>query len=117
MRTQSLNLIRNKDKMQTRQICMVRSTGKTYRQINILMFDSAVPLSGLAKFKIWWNFCILLASKSQRYVRKTTILTETVDKLYAQRHTAGSRDKTDNKIAILMVATHPTVYDRAMAKI
>ena len=47
---------------------------------------------------------------------KTTILTETVDKLYAQRHTAGSRDKTDSNIVILMVATHPTVYDRAMAK-
>ena len=96
---------------------MVRSTGKTYRKIDILMFDSPVPLSGLAKFKIWWNFCIVLASKLKRYVRKTTILTETVDKSYAQRHTAGSRDKTDNKIAILMVATHPTVYDRAMAKI
>ena len=48
---------------------------------------------------------------------KTTILTETVDKSYAQRHTARSRDKTDNKIAILMVATNPPVYDRAMAKI
>ena len=96
---------------------MVRSTGKTYRQINILMLDSPVPLSGLAKFKIWWNFCIVLSSKLQQYVRKTPILTETVDKSYAQRHTAGSRDKADNKIAILMVATHPPVYDRAMAKI
>ena len=117
VRTQSLNLIRNKDKMQPRPSCMVRSTGKTYKLIDILMFDSPVPLSGLAKFKIWWNFCIVLASKLQRYVRKTTILTETVDKLYAQRHSTGSRDTTDNKIAILMVATHPPVYDRAMAKI
>jgi len=103
--------------MQPRPRCMVRSTGKTYRQIDISMFDSPVPLSGLDKFKIWCNFCIVLESKLQRYVRKTTILTETVDKSYAQRHTAGSIDKTDNKIAILMVATHPTVYDRAMAKI
>ena len=79
------------------------------------MFDSPVPLSGLAKFKIWWNFRIVLASKLQRYVRKTTILTETVDKVYAQHHTAGSRDKTVNKIAILMVVTHPPVCDRAMA--
>ena len=94
--TQSLNLIRNKDKMQPRPSCIVRSTGKTYRQIDILMFDSPVPLSGLANFKIWWNFCIVLASKLHRYVRKTTILTETVDKSYAERHTAGSRDKTDN---------------------
>jgi len=74
---------------------MVQSTGKTYRQIDILMFDSLVPLSGVDKFKIWWNFCIVLESKLQWYVRKTTILTETVDKSYAQRHTAGSRDKTD----------------------
>ena len=103
--------------MQPRPSCMFRSTVKTYRQIDILMFDSPVPLSGLAKFKILWNFCMVLASKLQRYVPKTTILTGTVDKSYAQRHTAGSRDKTDNKIAILMVATHPPVYDRAMAKI
>ena len=96
---------------------MVRSTGKTYMQIDILLFDSPVPLSVLAKFKIWSNFCIVLASKLQRYVRKTNILTETVDKSYAQRHTAGYRDKTDNKIAILMVAAHPPVYDRAIAKI
>ena len=117
VRTQSLNLIRNKDKMQARQSCMVRSTGKTYRQIDILMFDSPVPLSGLAKFKIWWNFCIVLASKLQQYVRKIIVLTETVDKSYTQRHTAGPRDKTDNKIAILMVATNPHVSDREMAKI
>ena len=103
--------------MQPRPCCMVRSTVKTYRQIYILMFDSQVPLSGLAKFMIWWNFCIVLASKLQRYVRKTTILTESVDKSYAQRHTARSRDKTDNEIAILMVATRPPVYGRAMAKI
>jgi len=96
---------------------MVRSTGKTYRQIDLLMFDSAVPLSGLAKCKIWWNLCIVLVSKSQRYVRKTTILTETVEKSYAQRHTAGSRDIPDNKIAILMVDTHPSIYDLAMATI
>ena len=94
---------------------MVRSTGKTYRQIDILMFDSPVPSLAIAKFKIWWNFCIVLASKLQRYVQKTTILTETGDKSYAQRHTAGSRDKTDNYIDILMVATHPPVYDRSMA--
>jgi len=117
VRIQSLNLIRNKDKMQPRPSYMVRSTGKTYRQIDILVFDSPVALSGLAKFKIWWNFCIVLASKLQRHVRKTTILTETIHKSYAQRHTSGSRDKTDNWIAILMVATHPPVYDRAMAKI
>ena len=117
VRTQSLNLIRNKDKMQPRPSCMVRSIGKTNRQIDILMFDSPVPLSGLAKIKIWWNFWIVLSSKLQWYVRQTTILTETVDKSYAQRHTAGSRDKTDNKIDTVMVATHPPVYDRAMAKI
>ena len=93
VRTQSLNLVRNKDKMQPRPSCIVRCTGKTYRQIDILMFDSPVPLSGLAKFKIWWTFCLVLASKLQWYVRKKTILTETVDKLYAQRHMAGSRDK------------------------
>ena len=81
------------------------------------MFASPVPLSGLAKFKIWWNLCIVLASKLQRYVRKKTILTETVDKSYAQRNTARSRDKSDNKIAFLMIATHPPVYDRVMAKI
>ena len=103
--------------MQPRPSCMVRSTGKTYRLIDILTFDSPVPLSGLAKFNIWWNFGIVLASKLQRYVRKTTILTGTVHKSYAQRHTAGSRDKTDNKIAILMVATHPPGYNRVMAKI
>ena len=103
--------------MQPRPGCMVRSTGKMYRQIDILMFDSPVPLSGLAKFKIWFTFCIVLASKVQWYVRKTTIWTETVDQSYAQQHMAGSRDKTDNKIAMLMVDTHPPVYDRAMAKI
>ena len=96
---------------------MVLSTGKTYRKIDILMFDSPVALSGLAKFNIWRNFCIVLASKLKWYLRKTTILTETVDKSYAQRHTAGSRDKPDITIAILMVASHPPVYDRAMAKI
>ena len=70
VRTQSLNLIRNKDKMQPRPSCMVRSSGKTYRQIDILMFDSPVPLSGLAKFKIWWNFCKLLANKLHGMYRK-----------------------------------------------
>ena len=63
VRTQLLNLIRNKDKMQPRPSFVVRSTGKTYKQIDMLMFDSPVPLSGLARFKIWWNFCIVLASK------------------------------------------------------
>ena len=71
---------------------MVRSTGKTYREIDILMVDSPEPLPGLAKFRIWRSSCIVLVSKLRRRVRKTTILNKTIDKSYAQRHTPGSRD-------------------------
>ena len=103
VRTPSLSLIGNKDKMQPLPSYMVRSTGKTYREIDILMADSPVPLPGAAKFRIWWNLCIVVASKLRWCVRKTTILTKAIDKSYAQRHTSGSRDKTDSTISILMV--------------
>ena len=95
MRTPSLSLIGNNDKMQPLPSYMVRSTGKTYNEIDILMVDSPVPFPGLAKVRIWRSPCLVLASKLRRCVRKTTILTKTIDKSHAQRHTPGSRDKTD----------------------
>ena len=70
VRTPSLSLIGNKDKIQPLPSYMVRSTGKTYREIDILMVDSPVPLPGLAKLRIRRSSCIVLASKLRRCVRK-----------------------------------------------
>ena len=70
VRTPSLSLIGNKDKMQPLPSYMVRSTGKTYREIDILMVDSPVPLAGLAKFRIWRSSCLVLASKGNGVYEK-----------------------------------------------
>ena len=83
----------------------------------MLMVDSPVPLPSLAKFRIWRNVCVVLASKLGQCVQKTTILTKTIDKSYAQRHTPGSRDKTDSTISILMVGAHSPVWRQAMVQI